>query len=153
MQIIQVVYRRPATQVEAASLMSLYKSRIADGRTPFAAYKDAIKAAMCSPAFLYLSPPDDSKSTQLSDHGIAERLSYFLTSTMPDDWLRKLADEGKISDTKVLNSETRRLLQSKASDAFIADFLDSWLNLRALGSMPSIRYSLNTKTTSIPWRI
>jgi hypothetical protein len=55
---------------------------------------------------------------------------------MPDDSLRRLADEGKLSDADVLRSETRRLLQSDASDAFIADFLDSWLNLRSLGSMP-----------------
>lgn len=129
-------YRRSATQAESAGLLSIYKGRLADGRSPLEAYKDAIKAAMCSPAFLYLSPPDDSQSTKLSDHGIAERLSYFLTSTMPDASLRKLADEGKLSDAVVLRSEARRLLQSDASDAFIADFLDSWLNLRALGSMP-----------------
>ncbi len=129
-------YRRPATQEESAGLVSVYEGRIADGRSPLEAYKDAIKAAMCSPAFLYLSPPDDSQSTKLTDHGIAERLAYFLTSTMPDDSLRKLADEGKLSDVVVLRSETRRLLQSDTSDAFIADFLDNWLNLRALGSMP-----------------
>ena len=129
-------YRRPATQEESAGLLSVYEGRIADGRPPLEAYKDAIKAALCSPAFLYLSPPDDSQSTKLSDHGIAERLAYFLSSTMPDDSLRKLADKGKLSDADVLRSETRRLLQSDSSDAFVADFLDSWLNLRALGSMP-----------------
>ncbi len=129
-------YRRPSTQEESAGLRSVYEGRLADGRSPLEAYKDAIKAAMCSPAFLYLSPPDESQSTKLSDHGIAERVAYFLTSTMPDDSLRKLADEGKLHDVDVLRSETRRLLQSDASDAFIADFLDSWLNLRALGSMP-----------------
>ena len=100
------------------------------------AYQDAIKAAMCSPAFLYMSRPEDSQSGNLSSHGIAERLSYFLSSTMPDEALRKLADEGKLSNNEILRSETRRLLQSDASDAFVADFLDSWLNLRALGSMP-----------------
>lgn len=129
-------YRRPATRDETAALLSVYEGRLTSGQSPLEAYKDALKAALCSPAFLYLSPPDDAKNMKLSDHGIAERLSYFLTSTMPDDSLRKLADEGKLSDPDVLRSETRRLLQSDASDAFIADFLDSWLNLRALGSMP-----------------
>jgi hypothetical protein len=129
-------YRRPATKEEANALLSIYDSRVAEGQTPLEAYKDALKAALCSPAFLYLSPPDESQSVKLTDHGIAQRLSYFLTSTMPDESLRKLADEGKISDPDVLRSQTKRLLQSDASDAFIADFLDSWLNLRALGSMP-----------------
>ena len=129
-------YRRPATDAEAKALLSIYESRLAVGQTPFESYKDALKAALCSPAFLYLSPPDESQSTTLSNHGTAERLAYFLTSTMPDDELRKLADEGKLSSRDVLRSQTRRLLRSEASDAFIADFLDSWLNLRALGSMP-----------------
>jgi hypothetical protein len=129
-------YRRPATPEETASLLSVYKGRIAEGHSPWQAYKDALKAAMCSPAFLYLSPPDDPQISRLSEHGLAERLAYFLTSTMPDNSLRKLADEGQLSDPDVLKSEARRLLHSQASNAFVADFLDSWLNLRALGSMP-----------------
>ncbi len=129
-------YRRPATSEEVAGLLAIYEGRLADGRSPLDAFKDSLKAAMCSPSFLYLSPPDDSQDVKLSDHGIAERLSYFLTSTMPDPSLRRLADEGKLSNVDVLRSEARRLLNSDASDAFVADFLDSWLNLRALGSMP-----------------
>lgn len=129
-------YRRPATKAESESLLSVYKARVAEGHSAIDAYKDAIKAALCTPAFLYLSPPDDSNRHKLSDHGIAERLSYFLTSTMPDSSLRKLADDGRLSDKAVLRSEVNRLLQSNTSDAFVADYLDSWLNLRALGSMP-----------------
>jgi hypothetical protein len=129
-------YRRPATEAESKALLTIYEGRLAAGQSAIEAFKDALKAALCSPAFLYLSPPDDSQRVRLSEHGLAERLAYFLTSSMPDDVLRKLADEGKLSDRDVLRSEARRLLQSDASDAFIADFLDSWLNLRALGGMP-----------------
>lgn len=129
-------YRHPATREEIDGLVAIYDSRLADGRSPLDAYKDALKAAMCSPAFLYLCPPDESGQTKLSDHGLAERLSYFLTSTMPDEQLRNLADRGQLSNPVILRSETRRLLASDTSNAFVADFLDSWLNLRALGSMP-----------------
>jgi hypothetical protein len=73
---------------------------------------------------------------ELTEHGLAQRLSYFLTSSMPDKRLRKLADEGRLSDPEILTKEAKRLLASEESNAFIADFLDSWLNLRALGSMP-----------------
>jgi hypothetical protein len=129
-------YRRPPTEDEVEGLIALYQSRIADGREPLEAYKDTLKAAMCSPAFLYLSPPDEAKRSILSGHSLAQRLSYFLTSTVPDDRLRSLADQGQLTDRETLNTEARRLLASNASDAFVADFLDSWLNLRALGSMP-----------------
>lgn len=131
-----LAYRRPTTDTDIRSLLLLYDRRVADGQSPFNAFKDAIKAALCSPDFLYLSPPNTSQDTYLSDHAIAERLSYFLTSSMPDVALRRLADEGKLSDSGVLRSEARRLLLSKSSDSFIEDFLDSWLNLRSLGSMP-----------------
>jgi Protein of unknown function (DUF1592)/Protein of unknown function (DUF1588)/Protein of unknown function (DUF1587)/Protein of unknown function (DUF1585)/Protein of unknown function (DUF1595)/Planctomycete cytochrome C len=135
-QFASKTYRRAATDDEVAQLLNVFESRVKDGLSPFEAYKDALKAALCSPSFLYLSPPEDSQSEKLTDHGIAQRLSYFLTSTMPDDSLRKLADEGKLSDANVLRFEALRLLKGKESDAFVADFLDSWLNLRALGSMP-----------------
>ncbi len=138
-------YRRPATEEETANLLDVYEKRLADGCEPWVAFKDALKAAMCSPAFLYFSSAENDSAhagpsgrTELSDHGLAERLSYFLTSSMPDEPLRQLADSGKLtgSDKSTLESEARRLLKSKVSDAFVADFLDSWLNLRSLGSMP-----------------
>lgn len=129
-------YRRPATTAEVDGLIAIYQSRVASGHAPLDAYKDALKAAMCSPAFLYLSPPDDPQDVRISAHSLAERLSYFLTSSMPDERLRSLADQEKLSNRETLQAETKRLLASKASDAFVSDFLDSWLNLRALGSMP-----------------
>jgi len=78
---------------------------------------------------------DESDQNTLSNHGLAERLSYFLTSTMPDAHLRTLADEGRLDDVDTLRAEAKRLLSLKTSDAFVSDFLDSWLNLRALGTM------------------
>ena len=51
-----------------------------------------LKAALCAPGFLYFKPSEEPEATKLSNHGLAERLSYFLTSTMPDDQLRAQAD-------------------------------------------------------------
>jgi hypothetical protein len=129
-------YRHPVSDDELASLIGIFRDRLAAGRDPMVAFKDAIKASLCSPSFLYMHPPKNADRGLLSNHQLAERLSYFITSTLPDESLKKLADAGQLSDDDVLQSETRRLLQSDASHAFVSDFLDSWLNLRALGSMP-----------------
>lgn len=131
-------FRRPVTAEEVAGFVQLYKSRENEGHPPLQAFKDTLKAVLCSPAFLYFQTADgDSSDTRtLTQHGLAERLSYFLTSTMPDETLRKLADDGQLDRPEVLRQEVRRLLADPASDAFIADFLDSWLDLRSLGSMP-----------------
>ncbi|MCB1236951.1 MAG: DUF1592 domain-containing protein [Verrucomicrobiae bacterium] len=133
-------YRRPATGEEVDRLMAVVERREGEGRAPFDGFKDALKAALCSPAFLYLSEPgraDDQPA--LGAHDLAARLSYFLTATTPDEPLRALADSGEIRKPETLRAEARRLLASPRSEAFVEGFLDSWLNLRALGDMPPDR--------------
>ncbi len=131
-------YRRSASVEEVQSLMAFYQSRLADDKSPFQSFKDTLKATLCSPAFLYFKEPPSpaNETTATTDYALAERLSYFLTSTMPDDELRQCADRGELSDPAILSRQTRRLLASPASDAFVADFLDSWLSLRDVGTMP-----------------
>lgn len=131
-------YRRPATKEEVDRLMRVVDTRRQAGQTPFAALKDGLKAALCSPAFLYLVEPD-AKDEKLTAHALASRLSYFLWSTMPDDELRRVADSGALLQDKVLLAQTHRMLASPRSDVFIEGFLDSWLNLRSLGDMPPDR--------------
>ena len=131
-------YRRPASEAELDRLMQVVASRIQAGDTPFDAFKAGLKTALCSPAFLYLAEPDTASAT-LSAHAFAARLSYFLWSSMPDEELRTLADNGTILDNQVKLAQTRRLLASPRSDAFIEGFLNAWLNLRSLGDMPPDR--------------
>lgn len=129
-------YRRPATLQEIQGLTALYRSRLDEGHTAEQAFRDTLKSVLCSPAFLYFQQPFAASGGMLSDHGLAERLSYFLTSTTPDDHLRGLADRGEISNPDVLRKVVKRLLASEACGNFVADFLDNWLDLRSLGTMP-----------------
>lgn len=126
-------FRRPATAAEIERLTALYRQRQAEGQSPEAAFRDTLKAVLCSPGFLYFQQPDDRVA---SDFMVAERLAYFLTSRPPDEHLRHLAAAGQLSEPEVLKSEVVRLLAHSNSDAFVTDFLDSWLGLRSLGSMP-----------------
>ncbi len=133
-------YRRPARADEVDRLMAVVERRRKDGRSPHDALKDGLKAALCSPAFLYLAEPDPAaKGKALPAHALAARLSYFLWSTMPDAELAALAQTGELLKSEVLAAQTRRMLASPRSDAFVAAFLDSWLNLRSLGDMPPDR--------------
>lgn len=134
-------YRRPARPDEVDRLLAVVERRRAEGRTPFAALKDGLKAALCSPAFLYLVEPgtEPAADRQLTPHALASRLSYFLWSSMPDPELRRLADSGELRQPAILLVQARRLLASPRSDAFVTGFLDAWLNLRSLGDMPPDR--------------
>jgi hypothetical protein len=131
-------YRRPPRTDEIDNLMALVASRREQGGRPFEALKEGLKAALCSPAFLYLVEPGSASSAErrLSPHALAARLSYFLWATMPDDELRRVADSGELLQADVLRSQVRRLLASPRAEAFVTGFLDSWLNFRALGDMP-----------------
>jgi len=129
-------YRRPASTDEIDRLLKLIAARRDAGRKPLAAYSDGLKAVLCSPSFLYLEEPADK---QLSSHALASRLSYFLWSSMPDERLLDLAAADKLRQPEVLASEVQRMLEDPRSDAFAEGFVDSWLTLRDLGSMPPDR--------------
>ena len=58
---------------------------------------------------------------------------------MPDAELLRLAQNQELTKPDVLLAQTRRMLASPRSDAFVSGFLDSWLNLRSLGGMPPDR--------------
>ena len=47
----------------------------------------------------------------LDDYAIASRLSYFLWSTMPDEPLLALAEQGKLRDKSVLREQVERMLK------------------------------------------
>ncbi|MBK8035716.1 MAG: DUF1592 domain-containing protein [Verrucomicrobiaceae bacterium] len=128
-------YRRKATEDEMKRLMAVADKRMQQGHSPLEGFKAALKAALCSPGFVYLSQETHNGSNKLSSNALASRLSYFLWSTMPDEELMGQ----DLTKPEVLLAQTRRMLQDKRSDAFVAGFLDSWLNLRNLGGMPPDR--------------
>lgn len=140
-------YRRPARADEVDRLMGVVDARRKAGADAFAAMKDGLKAALCSPAFLYLVEPEtggggadgQEGGKALSAHALAARLSYFLWSTMPDAELRAKADTGELLKPDVLIAQTRRMLADRRAEHFVKGFLDAWLNLRALGDMPPDR--------------
>jgi len=128
-------FRRPISEREFSHLKNFYALRQARGDAPLAAYKATLKNILCRPQFLYFSTGNAGPDNAV-DYAIAERLAYFLTSTMADGQLLQQAARGRLSDPSVRAEEARRLLDGPHREQFIADFLDNWLELRSLGSMP-----------------
>lgn len=129
-------YRRPVKVEELDRLMQVVTTRREAGRSPLDAYSDGLKAVLCSPSFLYL---DEPRTGKLPNKALASRLSYFLWSSMPDESLLATADSGKLATVEGMNEQVERLLNAPRSAAFLEGFLDSWLTLRDLGSMPPDR--------------
>lgn len=134
-------YRRPSTEDEIDRLMAIVETRKAAGHSPRQALKDALKAVLSSPAFLYLS--ESATEGKLGPHDLASRLSYFVWSTTPDAKLRALADSGELAKPEILRQQLLRLLDDPRS-MLAEGFTDAWLNLRALGDMPPDRDTFST---------
>ena len=130
-------YRRPAQADEIERLMQLITVRREAGCSILESWADSLKAVLCSPSFVYLD--EQIAEGKLAPHALASRLSYFLWSSMPDPELLALADSGQLPAPDVLASQVERMLADSRSAAFIDGFLDSWLTLRDLGSMPPDR--------------
>lgn len=131
-------YRRPATDAETQEVVRFYRERVENGIPAFDAFKDGLKRILCAPGFIYMHEPADGIGT-LSDYALASRLSYFLWSSMPDDELRQLAADGRLSDPSVLRTQVRRMLKDEKAQALVHTFVDRFLTLKDLGSQPPDR--------------
>ena len=100
------------------------------------AMKEAYKAALGSPDFLFVGDTGVAKNyasrIRLSDRALAERLSLWFWNSIPDAELLALANEGRLHLPENLRKQTDRLLADPRSDRFIADFADQWLDLRKI---------------------
>ncbi|MGC6464701.1 MAG: DUF1592 domain-containing protein [Akkermansiaceae bacterium] len=118
-------FRRPVSNEEVAPYQELALQNLKAGKSFPLALRSAYHAILCSPNFLTFV----EKPGPLDDHAIASRLSYLLWRTLPDSHLRKLADEGKLRDSKVFHNQIDRLLADPKSERFLKSFTDQWLDL------------------------
>ncbi|MCA9144124.1 MAG: DUF1592 domain-containing protein [Planctomycetales bacterium] len=72
----------------------------------------------------------------LNDFQLASRLSYFLWSSMPDEELFQLAEQGELTNERTLVAQVERMLADPKSDAFVENFAGQWLGLREVGANP-----------------
>jgi len=121
-------FRRPVSDEEIDVYFALVGESLEKGERFEAAMNAAHRAVLCSPDFLFLV----QDKPVLDDYQLAVRLSYFLWRTSPDVALYELAAKGELSKPAVLRRETQRLIASPQFEAFVADFLDHWLNLREM---------------------
>lgn len=127
------VFRRPPLDGEVERYLSFLKLAASQGDGVDHGIRFAMEAMLVSPAFLFREEPadGDAKGKQLiSEHALASRLSYFLWSTMPDERLLDLADQGQLRAN--LDAEIQRMIASEKAVALVENFAGQWLQLRDL---------------------
>ncbi|MCA9104989.1 MAG: DUF1592 domain-containing protein [Planctomycetales bacterium] len=132
-------FRRPVTGDEVGAKLAHFDRAIEAGEPWIEAIKAPLVATLISPHFLFLVEPttdETGDASRLTAHQRAARLSYFLWSSMPDEQLRRLADDGSLLEPEVWHAEIDRLLGDPRSEALVENFTSQWLGLREVGANP-----------------
>lgn len=95
--------------------------------------RTALTAALVSPRFLYrLEIAPGSDATMLEPHELATRMSYFLWSSSPPEWLMASANRGDLSTREGRGLAVKRLLEDPRSISIARNFATQWLQIRDL---------------------
>ncbi|MBC8347828.1 MAG: DUF1592 domain-containing protein [Verrucomicrobia bacterium] len=130
-------FRRPLYEGELDVYVDIVKAELAAGEGFRASVKAGMIAILCSKSFIFLSEGDENlERHELNDWELASRLSYLLWSTMPDNELLALAEQGRLRDQGVLQAQFRRMLDDSRSERFTRSFPTQWLRLRKVGMFP-----------------
>jgi hypothetical protein len=108
-------YRRPLTSTEAEALRELYRTLRAKELPHAEVVRLVLARVLVSPHFLYRgeTPGPALAQVPLSDRELATRLSYFMTSSLPDDVLLGVAAAGQLREPDVLAAQARRLMKDE----------------------------------------
>ena len=130
-------WRRAVTSEEVDAKLRLAALAEKEGDSFEEGIRLALEAILASPEFLFRSerpPASEGKGTQaINDHELASRLSYFLWSSMPDNELRRAADDKILRRPGVLDAQVRRMLADDKASNLVENFAAQWLQLRNLG--------------------
>jgi len=129
-------FRRTPTEADIKPLLAFYRSGRAEGDFDLGIEK-ALTAMLVSPNFLFRVERDPKDSAPgsvypIGDFSLASRLSFFLWSSIPDDQLLDLAEQGKLKDPAILQQQVQRMLDDPKSQALVDNFAGQWLYLRKL---------------------
>jgi len=149
-------YRRPLTAGERTDVLAYYKMLRTKNRLSHeAAVRDSIVGILMSPDFLYrfdlaktasAPKPGLSKAAltkpfvaqPLTDYSLANRLSYFLWSSMPDAELMRHAAAGDLHQPGVLKAQALRMLKDARINGLATEFTGNWLVFRQFETNNSV---------------
>jgi len=126
-------FRRPLTEDDESALMSFYEMGYEEGGFEIGV-RTAIEAMLASPDFVFRMEEapggvELGDTYAINDVDLAARLSFFLWGLPPDDELREIAAQGRLSNDDVLEEQVQRMLEDERSEALATRFAAQWLRL------------------------
>ena len=132
-------FRRPIKPADVADLMKFYtEGKAREGFEDGVRY--ALTAILADPEFLFRSEhaPQALQAGgvfKVDDLSLASRLSFFLWSSVPDQELLRVAEQGQLHDPAVLQAQVHRMLADPRSVSLASNFAFQWLNMAKLSEI------------------
>ncbi len=132
--LVRRAYRAPVDAVDLRRVMKIYREGRRAG-TFESGIELALQRILAAPKFVFRVERDPANVApgtpyRIADVELASRLSFFLWSSLPDDELLKVAEQGTLHDAAVLEAQVRRMLGDPRSQALVDNFAGQWLQLR-----------------------
>ena len=129
------VYRNQVEKAEIDRMVAVYQSARKKGKDHVQGMRDCLIMMLVSPKFLYrleLPIEGGGDKIKINDYELANRLSYFLWSSMPDAELFELAKSKQLSNPEILAEQVSRLLKDEKSKTLGRHLGGQWLGWEAL---------------------
>ena len=137
--LLRRAFRAPVNPETTERFHKFAVEQIKTGASVEETMRTVVGAVIGMPEFLYIyeSPPSkvhDKKQLRqkVTSHELANRLSQFFWSSIPDGELLDLAEQGKLADPKILDEQIDRMMNSNKSSRFCENFPAQWLQLERL---------------------
>jgi hypothetical protein len=134
-------YRQPPTAADVDTLMTFYRQG-REGADFATGIQHALARILVAPKFVFRTEQEPAgiakgRTYAISDLALASRLSFFLWSSIPDEQLLTLAEQGRLSNRTVLAQQVARMLADPKAEALVRNFSGQWLYLRELANVQS----------------
>jgi hypothetical protein len=138
-------FRRPVAAEEREKLLGVYRTGTSAYGGHAGGLRLVIEAVLQSPSFLYQTELGGAASggrVRLTPFEVANKLSFFLRDSIPDDELWKAAEEGKLATAEGIGAEVDRMLKLPQVKANVSKMLSRLFQLDRMENVnkaPSIR--------------
>jgi uncharacterized protein DUF1592/uncharacterized protein DUF1588/uncharacterized protein DUF1587/uncharacterized protein DUF1595/uncharacterized protein DUF1585 len=120
-------FRRPLEESEAQRFKKLFVTEAKRSGNFLEGARIVLEAMLISPAFLFhVQAGKDSKWEQ---YAVANRLSYFLWDSMPDEELFQMAERRELTTNAGIEKAVRRMLGDPKAQEALQEFFTQWLEL------------------------
>jgi mono/diheme cytochrome c family protein len=132
-------FRRPVTARDTEMLLGFFQRGRNEGGSFDAGVEMALRRVLSDPEFIFrreIEPAnvEPGQPYRISDIELASRLSFFLWSSIPDEELLRVAEQGRLRQPEVLEQQVRRMLRDPKSMALVDNFAGQWLGIRSIAS-------------------